>query len=85
MKNLKNLGKLLGKSEQKEVLGGDFEYPKSKKTGQPGGPGLGNGPDGPECISNADCCDYYHNTSIGHICSSGICAPGLSDDPFCDL
>jgi len=93
-KQILNIGKSLNKAEQKEVIGGDYwiviggpfqGIEPINGTGQPGGPGLGSGPTGPECAVDDDCCHYQHTSGIGYVCSSGVCAPGLSPNPFCGL
>ena len=91
-KSILDIGTPLSKSEQKEVFGGWVQpgdgtiwYGAGSSTGQPGGSGLGSGPRGPECTTDDDCCHYQHNSGTGYVCSSGVCAPGLSPNPFCDL
>ena len=98
MKNsILSVGTALSRAEQKQVFGGTmgswafhagkWDLKPDKGTGAPGGPG-NSGPCTPStntCCSDDDCCHYQHNTGIGYVCSSGVCAPGLSPDPFCDL
>ena len=97
-KSILSIGTALNKAEQKLIFGGSggiidgagptyysWYHAGQSSTGQPGGSGSGDGRDGPECATDNDCCHYQHNTGTGYVCSSGICAPGLSPHPFCGL